>query len=183
MPTEARHDDITATEVTAELSIAAVIQARQGVVVLSCGRKARRATSCLVQVCAGDKVLCVEEHDEVYILSVLSRSGTPDLEIQPEEGNSISLVARHVNVQAASELKLQAGREISIAAPLGKLTVVVHDLFQTVHQSLVSHARNWFSRADHVDHRADKLLRSHAMHQVLTADREIRVDASRINMG
>lgn len=93
--------------------------------------RARRATSCLVAPCIGDRVLvAVEEGGEAFVLAVLQRASDGPTTIEAEGDLALRTVSGKVTIAAQggvdvvspSPVKITAG-EVTVTAALGQLRV------------------------------------------------------------
>lgn len=146
-----------------------------GVAVLDDGRRARRAVGCLVRPEAGDRVLVWDDPEggDRYILSVLERpDGAP------------------VTVEAAGDLEIRAGDRLSLAgaggialsAPLGTVSIVAQRLTQTAIDGLTLVARTAIATADCWMIQARDVLTTRAHHHLMSARKEMRLEADRIQL-
>jgi len=153
---------------------------------LETGQLTARAFSCLLLPQVGDLVLYAQDPvGNSHILAVLERinpNSTPHHLNLPHTQN-IALTADKLALLAKTELSLDSGQDIQVNAPAGCIRLLAKDLFQTIGQSLIQLCKNCIQRSEQHDISAQQLLKTHARHQINTADKEIRLDAERINMG
>ncbi|WP_437643697.1 DUF3540 domain-containing protein [Sorangium sp. So ce362] len=122
---------------------------------------ARRAKSCLVAPDAGDRVLCVADGDQVFVLAVL----------EGEAGATTRIVAEgDLKVQATGRLGLGAGDQIEIAAArevglfTGKLQIRAQAAAAAIEElglvgrSLEAHLQQAVVVAERMEVRADRLV-------------------------
>lgn len=154
------------------------------------GLLAIRAFSCLVKPQPGDEVLYVNSaNEQQQILSILTRQNAPGTvtnacnNISLPANQSFQLQAENVDLLSHNKISLLSAKDIELNAATGNLTLTARHLFQTIQQSLIQICKQIISRAEQVDMTASQLMRTQARHQIITADKEMRIDAERINMG
>jgi hypothetical protein len=181
--------------------IATVIECEPGLVRLDDGRErfaARRATSCLVDPQAGDRVWFVSE-TEHFVIAVLDRpnsgatllSVTGDVELRAT--GKLALRSEELEIEARSGRlmlercaawlgKLQASmRESSVVGRL--LELVVDRVTQVSKQSVRSIAELDHVQAGAIDYRAQESLHVHAKHALVRAEQLVKMDADQIHLG
>ena len=153
------------------------------------GLTAKRTFSCLVKPLEGDNVLTIESENQVYILSILTRLdvtvGNKCISSKislPDEG-SLQLVSNQLELHSKNKISLLSAGDIDVNAAIGKISINAKHFFQIIQQSLIQTCKQMIGRAEQIDLAASKLLKTNARHQIITADKEMRVDAERINMG
>ncbi|MFQ3234874.1 MAG: hypothetical protein ACI9C4_000427 [Paraglaciecola sp.] len=149
---------------------------------------ASRAVSCLLEPQLGDQVLYTPTHQGVYILAIIVRSchfeGKDVTDnISVPNGQHLTLSANTVSIVGQQQVSLQSLGDISVNAVLGKVSISARDLLQTVQQTVLQSCQQLFSKAKYEDRNITELSRHHAKHQVITAEKEMKLDAQRINMG
>lgn len=144
----------------------------------------QRALSCLITPCVGDLVLYWKDNqDHGWIISVLSAENPQERELSLPQNAAIKVNTKQLTVNASDSIKLNAIKEISLNATLGKLSECARSFYQLVQGTLVQHTKHLINRSEYLDFHAEKLLKSHAAQQLITAEKDIKMDADRINMG
>ncbi|MCK6593374.1 MAG: DUF3540 domain-containing protein [Polyangiaceae bacterium] len=122
---------------------------------------AKRAKSCLVAPDAGDRVLCAEVGDQVFVLAVLEGEAGATTQIAVEGD---------LKVQATGRLGLGAGEQVEIAAAkeVGLFTEKLHVRAQAalvtleemglVGRSLEAHLQKAAVVAERIETRADRIV-------------------------
>lgn len=195
------HDIHVLPSLPARQGIATVIECEAELLRLDDGRErfaARRATSCLVEPQAGDRVWFVSEAEH-FVIAVLDRpqqgatrlSVAGDVELRASgklalRSESLELEARNGQVMfercAAWLGKLQANlRETSIVGRL--LELVVDRVTQASKQSVRSIAELDHVQAGAIDYRASESLHVHAKHALVRAEQLVKMDADQIHLG
>ncbi|MCY7293845.1 DUF3540 domain-containing protein [Alteromonas sp. a30] len=158
---------------------------------------AKKALSCLLNPELGDQVLYYQQGEHSWIVSVLEsecdamqaasneqkNSTTKDRIISINNQAPITLETARFTVNAKDSISMNAAQNIQLTAVLGKLSISARSLIQSVQESCISLAKHWLNRAEYIDQEAEKLLKTHAQHQLMTAEKDVKVDAERINMG
>lgn len=152
--------------------------------------QAQRALSCLLVPSQDDLVLYwldvpgdENSSPKAWVISVLSSAHNNAKEIALPDNQDVKLNANNVIVNAADSIKLNAVKEININVALGKLNECARSMCQMVQGSMVQLTKHLISKSEYLDFTAQKLLKSHATQQLITAEKDIKVDADRINMG
>lgn len=154
----------------------------QGVFMLDDGTSARRAASCLLQPQAGDRVLLATIASETFVLAVLERIGEK-AELDVPGAASVQLRAPRVQVAATESIELQSACDIELTAAAGKLSLNARHLLTTVTDALIQNARQYITHVESYALKARALLRLHGRDAIVTAEKDVNVDAERINLG
>ncbi len=149
-------------------------------------REARQAFSCLVTPKVNDVVTCYCQDGQWYVLAILHR---PNYN-KPAAGQiglpghgPLAIEASQLTLNSGSELQLNSVGDISLCSAGGSIKQWAANLYQTVQESLVQLSRHFVNRAENTDLQASQVMKSHGAYQMITADKDIKVDADRINMG
>ncbi|GLU31288.1 DUF3540 domain-containing protein [Trinickia caryophylli] len=153
------------------------------------GRIAIAAVTCLIAPHVGDTVLLLERGDASrYILHILARSS--DANAAPAEARlsvpgaeKLTIEQACVDIVASERAALRSAKHADIVAATGTLTVTANDLFRTVAESVVDALRHYVGHAEHYLLDVDYLLRQHGQQVMVTAEKDVKVDADRISMG
>lgn len=146
---------------------------------------AQRAFSCLIVPLVGDTVIYASTDDSCSITTVLARveSEQNKAQLSVSQQTELELRAQKLTLAAEQEMALQTAGNLSINAALGKLVLITADMVQQVQHSFIQTCKQLISRMDYSDVQAKEMLKTHSRNQIMTADKDIRVDADRINMG
>lgn len=173
-------------------SVVAVVFA-DGACLLDDGRRARRAYSCLVEPCAGDRVLIASDGADrgdahvpqvLHVLHVLERRTHGDTAHLSAPGAcELALRQNRVSVHAVESVALGSAGDVSLTAAAGTLSLAGRNLFATATDSIVEQAAHYVGRLGQFLLEARGLLRLHGEHALITAEHDVKVDAERISMG
>lgn len=175
---------------TASVAPAALVDTRiallfdDGSCLLGNGMRALRAVSCLVEPQIGDRVLATTSADGLcHVLHILARSEGESANLSVPGASGISLRQSRIAMHAGESLHLGSAGEASLSAAGGTLSLNGRNLFVTVADSIVEQASHYVGKIGQylLDVRA--LLRLHGNDALITAARDIKVDAERISMG
>lgn len=145
-----------------------------------------RAFSCVIKPIVGDKVLYTSSSDGNHIISILTRAiehNERSHDMSLPEQQAILFKAKAIDLFGKKKLTLSSIGDIEVNALLGTLKCHAKNLFQSIQKSLIQTSKQMVSRSEHIDLSSTKLLKTHSRHQIITADREMKIDADRINMG
>lgn len=148
------------------------------------GVRAMRAVSCLVEPHVGDRVLASSTADgSCHVLHILARSEGDSANLSVPGASGVALRQSRIALHAGESLHLGSAGEASLSAAGGTLSLNGRNLFVTVADSIVEQASHYVGRIGQylLDVRA--LLRLHGNDALITAARDIKVDAERISMG
>lgn len=160
-----------------------------GSCLLGNGMRALRAVSCLVEPQPGDRVLASTSADgPCHVLHILARSesalsdGT-HARLSVPGAAGVSLCQSRIALHAVESLHMGSAGEASLSAAGGTLALNGRNLFVTATDSIVEQAHHYVGKIGQylLDVRA--LLRLHGNDALITAARDIKVDAERISMG
>ena len=145
----------------------------------------QRAFSCLIQPQVGDTVVCVSHDDKTSITAILERTEleTNTTKLSLSQDTELELSAKKLSLLAKTEMELTSAGDMSLNSAFGKLFMLSTDLIQQIQHSFIQTCKQFISRTEYTDMQAKEMLKSHSRNQIMTADKDIRVDAERINMG
>lgn len=167
-------------------AIARVSAVAQGICELDDGRRVSAAASCLLQPEAGDRVLVSEAvGDELpaLILSVLTREAGREALLGVPGTDSLRLTQRRIAIETTEELALRSLQDAELTAATGTLSLQARNLFTTVVETLVENAADRISQVGTFALECAALLRIRSRHGIVTADRQLRIDADQIHLG
>ncbi|WP_281557532.1 DUF3540 domain-containing protein [Thalassomonas sp. RHCl1] len=131
------------------------------------------AVSLLVKPEVGDKVCFIEVDGHYYLVQLLVRSREHQ-ELVLESDKKVHWVAPALRFTAFEKLELIS---------LNKLALTGKDYLMSAASSMVLHAEHMIQQLGHLSLTARGLLKQSAKHQVITAEKDVRIDGERINMG
>jgi len=155
-----------------------------GSCLLGNGMRALRAVSCLVEPQIGDRVLASAAADGLcHVLHILARSEGDSASLSVPGASGVALRQSRIALHAGESLHLGSAGEASLSAAGGTLSLNGRNLFVTVADSIVEQASHYVGKIGQylLDVRA--LMRLHGNDALITAARDIKVDAERISMG
>lgn len=151
---------------------------------LNDGRAARQALSCLLQPEVGDHVLAATcQGDIPYILHILARNNLQQVQLRVPGAQQLCIAQDQVLVSANHSITLNALTNIDINAATGLLSLNARNLFTSVSESLVQNVQHFVGQAEHYLLEVKQLLRLHGQQALITAEKDVKVDAERISMG
>lgn len=154
--------------------------------VLNTGVVAQRATGCLIEPQQGDLVLYWQHQKDAFITMVLKQSNLEITAVRklslPRE-QSLVINAKNIVFNVAQKLQMNVLQEINLNAAVGKINHYAQSILQTVQGSLLQLSNQYLNKSEHIDFEAKKLLKSHGEQQLITASKDLKMDADRINMG
>ena len=145
--------------------------------------KARQALSCLLLPHQGDTVLYWLDGDSAWILNVLASNHSNGRELSLPQQQDLRINGNNLVLNAANKLTINALNELNFNVALGKINQCAKSMYQMVQQSFVQLTKHYINKSEYLDLQAEKLLKSHATQQLITAEKDIKMDADRINMG
>ena len=160
------------------------VQLKEHCFLLNDGRLARQAISCLITPQVGDRVLAVAGQDGTpFIVHILHRADLDAARMSVPGVHKLSIWQDQIALTASAQLELHALRDIDITAATGVLGLNADSVFMTVNETLVQNVRNYIGKASQYLLDVTQLLRLHGQQTLMTAEKDIKVDAERISMG
>jgi len=147
------------------------------------GRLARRAPSCLLQPQAGDQVMALGLGDDTHIVHVLQRSRDGTAQLSVSRASSVALRQDEILLDCRRRLRLRSLGDAEVTAATGTLSLQGRNIFAHGVDSLVQQSSHWIARMGHALLEASELLRLHSRQALVTAERDMKIDAERISMG
>ncbi|MDN7183254.1 DUF3540 domain-containing protein [Caballeronia sp. SEWSISQ10-4 2] len=153
------------------------------------GRVAATALTCLIEPRVGDVVLVAERADgSRYIVHILARDAesdgaSNDVVLTVPGATKLTIAQVSIDIVATERAALRSMKHADIVAATGTLNVTANDLFRTVTESVVDAFRHYVGHAEHYLLDVDQLLRQHGKQVMITAEKDVKVDADRISMG
>jgi hypothetical protein len=156
----------------------------EATVLLSDGRHARVAVSCLLRPQAGDRVALTElGRNEVFVHAILERDNAQPASLQVPGAESITLSARRLVFAASDSLQLQSLRDIEVAAAAGVVSIAAPHVAITAVESIIQTAKQYLATVGAYALQVRSLLRLHGQQAIVTAEKDMKIDAERISVG
>jgi len=162
-------------------SRAKVIAIESDVIVLDNKHRAQRAVSCLLQPQVGDQVLVTEQ--PTLVLAILQRTPGQQAELSVPDASALQLSQSSISLQASEKLALHSLRDAELTAATGTLHLAARNLFTTVLETLVERAADKLAKVGSYAMDVSNLLRFRSSHGIITADKQIRIDAEQVHLG
>ena len=151
---------------------------------LNDGRSALQALTCLIRPEVGDHVLAATcNNDTPYILHILYRPNLQQAQLSVPGAQQLCINQAQVLINANQSISLNALEDIEISAATGGLHLNSRSLFTSVSDSLVQNVGQFIGRAGQYLLEVKQLLGLHGQQVLVTAERDVKVDAERISMG
>lgn len=147
------------------------------------GRVVKQAFSCLVKPEVGDSVLVSVQSDQQYVVAILVRRSSIEAVLSPPDECGLTIKACSLRLVTSNDMSFLSKGNISVVAPLGELVIQTASIVQTVSNTVVNIAKQILVRVGYYDLSSDTAIMSKASVQVITAEKDIRIDAERISMG
>lgn len=148
------------------------------------GTEARRAASCLLAPERGDRVLLwADGEGHRWVLAVLERHGTGAAEVSIPDRGALAVRGDELHLLARRRMSLSSLRDLELNCVSGALSLRARNLFTAVRESLVESAGERVTRLGHWFVHARTYLRLHGCETSVTADRDVRIDGDRVNLG
>ncbi|MBU2711208.1 DUF3540 domain-containing protein [Zooshikella harenae] len=155
---------------------------------LADGRRVKQAVSCLVTPKVGDHVLVAESNGtdqsgaECFIVHILQRESCETVQLTVPGATQVQWQQGQIALLAKTKLTLFAAQQVDLGSLEQLLIQGKHQVY-TAWETAVSHVQDFVQQVDSYTLTAKHLLKMHGEYQLLTAEKEIKVDADRITMG
>ncbi|MCP5141729.1 MAG: DUF3540 domain-containing protein [Gammaproteobacteria bacterium] len=149
--------------------------------VLDDGRRVRLAASCLLQPRVGDRVLVTDS--PALVLAVLERTESAEATLSVPGASRLRVTQARIALEATEELALRSLKDAELTAATGTLSVQARNLFTTVIETLAERAADHLAKFGNYALDASGLLRMRARQGIVTADKELRLDADQMHLG
>jgi hypothetical protein len=159
-----------------------IARAENGAWLLSNGRRAMTAASCLLTPASGDRVICVGNHEEIFITAIVQRQSTEPMTLG-HVGQALQLHASHLNVVASQHVFIGAAGDCDIQSAQGNVSIRCCDFVTQVSATWIQSANHCIAKFGDWTTNVQHLIRTHGKRQLLTAEKEFKVDADVIHMG
>ncbi|WNO11631.1 DUF3540 domain-containing protein [Teredinibacter sp. KSP-S5-2] len=153
-------------------------------ILLKDGITAKQAFSCLIEVLVDDVVsVCKLMDGQHYVIAVLSRQDKSQQTIQTPGVKQLSITADSIRILGKTRVQTIAGQTLSMICVGGRIATHAKELIQHAACNLISKARNHFNHAEHYAVKAQDLVSIQGQHNLIEAQKEMRLNAEHINMG
>lgn len=154
-----------------------------GVFRLDDGSSVRVAASCLLRPQVGDRVLLAAvSAGDAFILAVLERNGA-SAQLEVAGVQQLQLSAPQVQIAATEAIEMKSLCDIELTAATGKLSLNARHLLTTVSDTLIENVKQYIAHVETYALKARAMLRMHSRDAIVTADKDVKIDAERISMG
>ena len=147
------------------------------------GSLAAVAVSCLLKPLPGDRVLVAYCEDEVFVLHVLARESGQAADLGVAGAERLRIGHARLDLHASEGMALRSLKDLELQAVTGSLSLSARNLMLTAIESLLEQVRTRISRAEEICMRASGLFKLHGTNAFITAERDVRIDGERINVG
>lgn len=131
------------------------------------------ALSLLVQPSVGDKVCFIKEGSDYYIISILTREDKSDI-LKVYSDKKIHWLAPELRFTALNSLELVS---------LSKIMVTTKNHVMSVANTIIQQTENLIQQVGQLSITAKGLVKLSGKQQIITAEKDVRIDGKRINMG
>ncbi|MCB1735609.1 MAG: DUF3540 domain-containing protein [Gammaproteobacteria bacterium] len=145
------------------------------------GRRVATAAGCLLQPRIGDRVLVADS--PALILTVLEREPGQEAQLSVPGADTLRLSQRAIAIEARDQLALRSLKDAELTAATGTLSVQARNLFTTVIETMVERAADHLAKFGNYALDTAGLLRLRTRHGIVTADRQLRLDADQMHLG
>lgn len=151
---------------------------------VSDGGYARRSAGCLLEPEKGDLVLLYRSDiGENFITQILHKNEQATARLNVEGVQKLLLEQPDISLMARNEINLTALADIEISAIAGNLTLQVNNFISSVRETVVENARHRISKTFTYALDVTGLMRIKSEQGVVTAEKDLKIDAERISMG
>lgn len=166
----------------AELTAARIAAVEGEAITLHNGSGAELALSCLVQPQAGDLVLLCHSAAGNHIVQILQRESGADIRCRIAAGRAFHLQAERIHLTSEQCTEINSARDVQINA-LDRLQLNGGQLLMHAAGCLIQTAKNCIGQFTDWAVSARHLIRLQGRRQLITAEKEIKVDADIMHMG
>lgn len=130
----------------------------------------------------GDYVAYLVTKEHIFIVALLVAVPRKTAKFGFQFADQLSISAKALELFGRDSVSLHSMKDVSLMA-CRRIKLNCTDYFQTVVGSAVNVMRNWIHQCDQGSLQAKDVLRTDAGNQIITASKDLRLDAERINMG
>jgi len=131
------------------------------------------AVNLLVKPCIGDKVCFIQCDNHYYITQLLARDTSHE---------TITIQSDKKVHWLAPEFKLTAFDNLEFIS-LNQITITSKNYMMSAANTMLQQAESLLQQVGKFSLTAKGLLRTNAKQQIITAEKDVRIDGERINMG
>jgi len=157
-----------------------------GLLRLDDGRAAQPALSCLLQPMVGDQVVVWQGPDQAYVTQILLRTAeamAAEAVLSVAGHSRLSIRQAQLDLTASEVLKLRCLDDVELTSLRGAVRTSARDILSAASDSLVQTARHWIAQAELAALQVTGLLRAHSQQTLITAEKDMKLDAERISLG
>lgn len=155
-----------------------------GVVQLSDGSRAHVAVSCLLRPQRGDRIVLAElAAGEVFVQAILERVNSLPATLEVAGAQQVTLTAPRLALCAIESAELQSLRDIDVTAATGRVSLSAAHVTVAALESIVHTAKAFLGHLETYAVRVRSVLCLHGQQAILTAERDMKLDAERISLG
>lgn len=148
------------------------------------GDYSRHSTGCLLEPEQGDLVLIYHsDTGDNYITQVLEKKQHQNGRINIKGVRQLSIEHDGINILANNKISMTCFADIDINAIAGNLTMQVNNLISSVRETIVETTRHRIAKAFTYALDVTGLLRIQSEQGILMAEKDLKIDAERINVG
>ena len=150
------------------------------------GRAAELALSCLLRPCVGDQVLVWHGPQQAYITQILAHAVGASQEpavLSVPGAHTLSIRQARLDLMASEHLSLRCLNDVEISSLRGAIRSTAQDILSAASETLVHTARHWIAQAELAALQISGLLRAHSQQALITAEKDLKLDAERISLG
>jgi hypothetical protein len=157
---------------------------KDSTLMLSDGGCARVAASCLLQPQCGDRVVLTElASGEAFVHAILERDAAQPAELRVPGAERATLSARRLVLAASDSLEMHSLGDIELAAAAGVVSITAPHVTVTAVESIIQSAKQYLATIGTYALQVSSLLRLHGQQAILTAEKDMKIDAERISVG
>lgn len=156
---------------------------QQGRCQLDNGMAATISSGCLLQPEEGDHVLMYQSGEQCFITQVLQKKSTELARLNVQGVKQLLVDQPEISLMAHDTARITAVKDIELSAISGNLHVQANNFFSSIRDTVVEQARHKISKAFTYALDVTGLTRIHSEQTVMTAEKDLKIDAERISMG
>ncbi len=116
-------------------------------------------------------------------MHILERHTSAAAALSVPGAEALNIRQAKIGIHSVGTLELASARDVSVTAASGVLALNAANLFMTVSESIVQQSRDFIGKTVQYMLDVRQLLRMHAKDTLVTAERDVKMDAERISMG
>jgi hypothetical protein len=154
-----------------------------GTYILDMELDAVRAISCIVVPDTGDYVNYCETEKGRYILNILQRNVSSEICLNGPDSNELTVNSKRFRILSEKSVEIVSCGDITISSIAGTIVLNAQNFLKSIVDSAITLAQNCIIRAVQISTDVEQVCRIHSCHHIITADKDVRIDGERINMG